>query len=293
VRRCFQAPEGFKFVVADLSSIETLVLAWLTRCEPLLRVFDRGEDPYVDFASSWFGIPYAEVTAEQRQLAKPAVLGCGYGLGGGNLIARCCRRPVCDCGKNKDIVKGGLWGYGESAGMTQEQAHDAVGTYRARYWQVTDFWSRVEAAAIEAAVTGTPRQHLGIVFAAIPQQLLWIELPSGRRLHYPNPQVSANSHGMELSYRRKGLYRRSFYGSKIAENLVQSVSRDILAEGMIRADQNGLTIVGHTHDEIICLEPEDTPGALDRLIAAMIAPVAWAPGLKLKAEGYEGTVYKK
>jgi DNA polymerase len=293
VRACFQAPEGSTFVVADLSSIETLVLAWLTRCNPLLLVFDRGEDPYVDFASSWFGTLYADVTKEQRQLAKPAVLGCGYGLGGGELIASCCRKPVCNCGKNKEVVKGGLWGYGESADMTREQAHDAVRAYRAKYWQVTDFWSRVEAAAIEAAVTGAARKHFVVVFGAIPQKLLWVELPSGRRLHYPNPQVSANGHGTELSYARKGLYRRKLYGAKLTENLVQAISRDVLAEGMIRADAAGLTITGHTHDELICLEPADSSDALDRLIAAMTAPVSWAPDLKLKAEGYEGRVYKK
>ena len=287
VRACFQAPEGHKFAVADLNSIETLELAYLTKCEPLLSVFERGEDPYVDFASSWFGVPYADVTKEQRQLAKPAVLGCGYGLGGGELVASCCRKPVCACGKNKDVVKGGLWGYGESMGapLTREQADDAVRAYRAKYWQVTDFWSKVEAAAVEAAVTGTARQHFGIVFDAIPQKFLWVVLPSGRRLHYPSPQVGANGRGTELSYARKGVYRRKLYGAKLTENLVQALSRDILAEGMLRADADGLTIVGHTHDEIICLEPADSTDALARLIAAMTAPVSWAPNLRLKAEG--------
>jgi len=240
-------------------------------------------------------VPYADVTKEQRQLAKPAVLGCGYGLGGGELVASCCRKPVCACGKNKDVVKGGLWGYGESMGapLTREQADDAVRAYRAKYWQVTDFWSKVEAAAVEAAVTGTARQHFGIVFDAIPQKFLWVVLPSGRRLHYPSPQVGANGRGTELSYARKGVYRRKLYGAKLTENLVQALSRDILAEGMLRADADGLTIVGHTHDEIICLEPADSTDALARLIAAMTAPVSWAPNLRLKAEGYEGTVYKK
>jgi DNA polymerase len=293
VRACFQAPDGEKFVIADFSAIEVVMLAWLVKCEPLLSVLARGEDPYIDFASSWFGVPYANVTKEQRQLAKPAVLGCGYGLGGGELVAECCRKPTCVCGRHKDVVKGGLWGYGESAGMTREQAHDAVQAYRAKYWQVTDFWSRVEAAAVEAAVTGTARKHFGIVFGAITQKLLWVELPSGRRLHYPSPQVSANGHGTELSYARKGLYRRKLYGAKLTENLVQAVSRDILAEGMLRADADGLTIVGHTHDEIICLEPADSTDGLARLIAAMTVPVSWAPNLRLKAEGYEGTIYKK
>ena len=79
LRGCFQAPPNYKFVVVDFAAIEVVVLAHLARCQPLLSVFARGEDPYIDFASSWFGVPYAAVTKEQRRLAKPAVLGCGLG----------------------------------------------------------------------------------------------------------------------------------------------------------------------------------------------------------------------
>jgi DNA polymerase len=237
-------------------------------------------------------VPYKDVTKEQRQLAKPAVLGCGYGLGGGDLVVTCCRKPVCICGKNKDITKSSLWGYGASAGMTREQAHDAVRAYRLKYQPVIDFWGRVEAAAMEAAVTATPREHFGIVFGAIPQKLLWIELPSGRRLHYASPQVGPGGFTY-LHPSDKGWQRRKLYGSKLTENLVQAVSRDLLAEAMLRADADGLTLVGHTHDEIICLEPVDSKNALAQLITSMTAPAEWAPDLRLKAEGYEGTIYRK
>ena len=134
--------------------------------------------------------------------------------------------------------------------------------------------------------------HFGIVFGAIPQKLLWIELPSVRRLHYLSPQVGPGGFTY-LHPSDKGWQRRKLYGSKLTENLVQAISRDLLAAAMLRADADGLTIVGHTHDEIICLEPQDATDALARLITAMTAPVPWAPDLRLKAEGYEGTIYKK
>jgi DNA polymerase len=206
-------------------------------------------------------------------------------------------RPFCICKKRGDEFKSGLWGYSEKMGapLTRDQAHGAVRAYRAKYWSVTNFWRGVENIAIEAAIGGTARTYLGIVFGAVPQKFLWVKLPSGRRLHYLGPQVRHGEHGLELTHESYGLgwQRQKLYGGLLTENLVQSISRDILAEGMLRADEDGLTIVGHTHDEIICLEPGDSSNALDRLIAVMTQPISWAPNLRLKAEGYEGTVYKK
>jgi DNA polymerase len=83
------------------------------------------------------------------------------------------------------------------------------------------------------------------------------------------------------------------YGGRLVENVVQAIARDVLAEGMLRAHEVGFEIVGHTHDEIICLTPHDSLHNLTSLTDAMISPIDWAPGLLLKAEGYEGTVYKK
>ena len=173
LRGAFQAPEGYKFVVADLSSIETRVLAWLSRCQPLCDVFAQGLDPYLDFAAFWFNKPYAEVTKGERQLAKPAVLGCGYMLSGGDWRMDCCgklrdearaielKQPHCKCKPEKrgDEFKSGLWGYAENMGtaLTYEQAHEAVRAYRDKYREVVNFWYRIEDAAVDTVIDARER----------------------------------------------------------------------------------------------------------------------------------------
>jgi DNA polymerase len=83
------------------------------------------------------------------------------------------------------------------------------------------------------------------------------------------------------------------YGGRLVENVVQAIARDVLAEGMLRAHEMGFEIVGHTHDEIITLVPDSSRLNLTQLTDCMIAPIDWAPGLLLKAEGYEAVTYKK
>jgi DNA polymerase len=320
IRACFQAPRGKKLVVADLSSIETRVLAWLAQCSSLLNIFAQGLDPYIDFASFMFSTPYSDVTKEQRQTSKPAVLGCGYMLSGGDIRMDCCgklakenyygtQKPedVCYCPSEKrgDEFKSGLWGYSENMGVPLDQStcHDAVTAYRMKYQEVVRLWYALEDAAVKA-MTKSERAivYPNICFEAVKtdvDKLLIVTLPSGRRLHYirarveegkfKRPSVTHHVHA------QTGWHREQLYGGLLTENLVQAISRDVLAEGMKRAKAAGMTIVGHTHDEIICEEfaslLENT--ALELLVDRMTKPMPWAPDLPLKAEGYEAKVYKK
>jgi DNA polymerase bacteriophage-type len=318
LRGAFQAPEGMKYVVADLSSIETRVLAWLAKCQPLIDVFAQGLDPYLDFGAFWFGKPYDEVTKGERQLAKPAVLGCGYMLSGGDWRMDCCGRlrdetraiemnmEYCTCKKKGDEFKSGLWGYAENmrTELTYEQAHQAVAAYREKYREVVQFWYRIEDAFIDCVLDGRERSAFGLTIGVVPGKVLWVALPSGRRLHYLNPQLKEGKFRKpaltHYSYdSTRGWCREQLYGGLITENLVQAIARDVLAEGMLRADGMGFTIVGHTHDEIICVEREETfrvaprDAMLDGLVMNMTQPMPWAPDLQLKAEGYESKVYKK
>lgn len=295
LRGAFRAPLGFKFVAADLSQIELRVLAWLTRCQPMLDVFASGLDPYIDFATHMYNVPYDEVTKQQRQIAKPAVLSCGYGSSGG--------REVED--KNGDIVKTGLWGYAESMGvkMEQREAQNYVDIYRRSYPEVPRFWYDSQDALQgllmnpEHGVTWFDRIRVQLV----PNKLLKVTLPSGRSLHYLKPRLSPTGFNgrMEIVFDSElpgmGKTRgwRRLYGSLFTENLVQAIARDVMAVGMVRAHEAGFSIVGHTHDELVCLESLDSQHNLTYLNNMMTDEISWCNDLPLKSEGWEGEVYKK
>ena len=292
LRGAFKAPVGKHFVVCDLASIETRVSAWVAGCDSLLRVFEQGRDPYIEFATKMFHIPYEEITKQQRQLAKPAILGACYGLGGGG--------DATD--KNGDDVRTGLYGYSANMNveMTQEFAHECVQVYRQSYPEIPSAWRKLEKAAILACQTGLPHSTCRVLFHAIPNKLLYITLPSGRRLSYVRPQLEETTWGGEPSYKLSyennilgGWGRTHTFGGKILENIVQAVSRDILAAGMLRAAEAGFSIVMHAHDEIVCCEEIGSPLNGEKLRECMIRPLDWAPDLPLDAEAYQSERYKK
>lgn len=295
LRPCIRAPKGKKLVVADLSAIENRVLAWLSGCNEMLAIYEKGLDPYKAFAVEMYSIDYDTVTKDQRQLCKPAVLGCGYGLGGGQ------EREM----QNGQKVKTGLWKYAESMGvnLTQAQAHRMVQVFRSAYPEVLYYWNYLEDAFI-AAYRTKKRQQVGAIFFEATPECVKVLLPSGRYIHYLNAHAYKGAEGIKISfdgYRMGGWGRQSTYGGRLCENIVQAVARDVLAEGMLRADATGLEIVGHVHDEVIteqfawndwdkathCQTPAQL---LERL---MSDPIDWAPGLPLAAEGSEMEFYAK
>lgn len=305
LRGAFRAPEHFHFVASDYSQIELRVLAWLTGSRNMLQVFKSGLDPYIDFAMRMYEVPYGEVTKAQRQIAKPAVLSCGYGTGGGQEVEQ----------ENGDVIKTGLWGYAESMGvsMTQAEAHEAVDKYRRTYTDVPDFWYGVEDQ-IKNLFRNPEHRTLvwnldftRIVFHLLPGRLLRIVLPSGRSLHYLKPEFGkrevynarTGTSRMEsgvtyLAEIKPGvLKRRRLYGSLLTENLVQAIARDVMAVGMKRAHAAGFSIVGHTHDEIVTLERLDTHRNLTYLNNTMVSEIEWCKTLPLKSDGWEGQVYRK
>jgi DNA polymerase bacteriophage-type len=214
-----------KFVVCDLSSIETRVAAWITGCTSLLNVFHEGRDPYLDFAEKMFGIPYAKLWADykglngkdaqiaakrMRQLAKPGVLGAVYRLGGGDWIQsrigyidhiEGCLKKKCDCPKVFDRIKGGMWGYSENMGvsMTQEEAHMVVRVFRQAYPEITEFWSHIEVMTkevLDPEVKNVIRKvgpNGCIVLNRLNIEgrypLFRMQLPSGRYLHYLDARI--------------------------------------------------------------------------------------------------------
>ena len=305
IRSAFRAPEGRKFVVADLNAIENRVLGWMTNCDKMLEVFRKGLCPYLSFGVYLFNQSYESLEHEYKVLgnsqkrtdSKPGVLGGGYGLSGGDYAKD----------KNGDLIKTGLWGYGEALGvkLTKEQAHKAVAVFRQTYTEVVRAWYEMETAAMETIRTRRPHRA-GLVEFDIKAPCLRMRLPSGRYLHYIRPKIETKTFkGRDGPYERQVITyegvdqktkkwgRVGTHGAKLIENEDQAISRDVLATGLLRAERAGFDVVGHVHDEGITeIDVDDFLGVAD-LEKCLSDEVSSAPGLPLAAAGYEGPFYKK
>lgn len=298
VRSTIQAHEGKKLVVCDLSSIESVVIFWLTECERGLNVFRNGLCAYKDFATTLYGVPYDEVTKAQRSGAKPAVLGAGYRLSGGEL---------------RNGEKTGLWAYAENMGvkMTQEEANRAVQVFRETYSEIKNGWYQIEDTIERAMAAGGKIVKWGPLEFQIVKPFLRVGLPSGRSMWYYKLRVEKyEAEGRYGPYMRTNItymgkdqitnqWRRiESHGGKFIENFVQAIARDILGFGLLAAHAAGFFLVGHVHDEIISEEDEnDQVHTLDLLRECMTKQIqklhAWLRTMPLGAAGYEGKVYKK
>lgn len=300
VRSSFQAHEGHNLTVCDLSAIESAVLAWLSNCSRMLDVFKDGRDPYKDFGTELYAKTYAEITKGERTICKPAVLGCGYQLGGGTM---------------KRGKRTGLWGYAENMGVdiTEIEADRHVKLFRKTYHEIPKFWSDLDIAA-KSAVKGQPVIVNGLLRFAMDGPYLTVQLPSGRKMYYYRPKIvkkefeakELDHNGEHKKFTRRVLsymgknqvthqWGRVFTsGGKQTENVVQATARDILAIGIRRAYKAGFRIVGSVHDEIITLTRiGDNYLTLPLLRECMISTIGWATGLPLGANGYVAKLYRK
>jgi DNA polymerase bacteriophage-type len=218
LRPLLTAPKGKKIVLADFKSVENRVLAWASGCDAMMAVYEKGLDPYIDFASRMEGCDYSEVTAEMRQQAKPGTLGCGFGLGGGQLVRKCvCAKdhkkhvwnirsenapdsvPCPLCGR--DVKPGlpqktGLWRYAEMMGidLSQDEAQAQVEAFRETFLEVAQWWYALENAYAAACVRRRPQFVNSTIGGKVACKLafiykepsLRIVLPSGRELVYNN-----------------------------------------------------------------------------------------------------------
>jgi DNA polymerase len=293
MRSAFRAPEGYEFVVCDLSAIESAVIAWLSGCRGMLEVFRDGLDPYISFGTKLYNRPYELITKAERFVCKPAVLGCGFGLGGGRL---------------REGKRTGLWGYAEAMGVDigQEEAQRQVDVFRDAYFEIPELWARIEDA-FRGALKGREIK-VGRITVSMRSNFLTMQLPSGRLLFYYRPLIlprifekkdggTYEKRTFTCMGKRQGTNqwtRINVGGPKAVENLTQAVARDVLALGMRRAYDYGFKLVGSVHDELIALRRKgDTTFSLEALKQCMIEPVPWLKGLPLSAAGYVGDLYRK
>lgn len=297
IRSSFVPRPGYKFITADLSSIESVVIGWLTECYWFMSTLASGRDLYRSFAAEWLDLPYDE-TKPHRSKAKPATLGAGYRLGGGALTAE---------GK-----KSGMWGYAESMGvhMTQEESKASVDAFRALCPEIVSAWKELEVAVASVIRTHKPFKWKCLVIE-YNRPFLTIRLPSGRKMYYFRPRIVPRENTVMSGPRKGEKYTTNNFqyegkletgnswgkvyshGGKLVENIVQALARDVLVEGLKKAHRMGFSIVMHVHDEIVTEVPEDSPLTLDDLIGCMAAKLPWAPGLPLGAAGWEGFFYLK
>ena len=293
IRSSFQAEEGHEFTVCDLSAIESAVSAWLTGCKRLLGVFRDKRDPYLDFGTELYHKAYAEITKSERTICKPAVLGCTYQLGGGEL---------------RDGKRTGLWGYAENMGVniTNEEANRQVALFRSVYHEIPAGWKAYERAVV-SAMNGRPVTVNGLLHFELKGPYMTITLPSGRPMYYFKPRMVERTFegrdgpytrtvfsymGMSQTSRQWGRVFSS--GGKIMENVTQATARDILKVGIMRAEGEGFHIVGTVHDEIITqIQKGSNLLTLDLLRDCMKSPIPWAKGLPLGAAGYTSRIYRK
>ena len=276
IRTAFVPKKGCRFIVADFSAIEARVLAWLSGEQWRLDVFASHGKIYEASASAMFHVPIEEITkgSPLRQKGKISELALGYGGSVGALTSM-----------------GAL-----DMGLAEEELSPLVSTWRNANPHITQFWWDVDAAAVRA-VTEKRRTKAGRIIFEYKSGILFVMLPSGRKLAYVKPRMAVNKFGRDgLTYEgiseNKKWSRIETYGPKLVENIVQGTARDLLAEAMLRVEKAGYRIVMHCHDEIIAEVPEGF-GSVEDMSEVMAVQPEWANGLPLRADGYECAFYQK
>ena len=273
IRTAFIPRPGYKFIVSDFSAIEARVLAHLAGETWRSRVFAEGKDIYCASASQMFGVPVEKhgINSHLRQKGKIAELALGYGGSVGAL-------------KSMGALE---------MGLSEEELQPLVNSWRASNPMITAFWWDVDHAVKTAITQRIPTEVRSIRFF-YKSGMLFIQLPSGRRLSYVKPRIGINQFGGEsVTYEGVGATKKweriKSYGPKFVENIVQAISRDILCHAM--KTLRHCFIVGHVHDELIieCSSGVDLKAVCEQ----MGRSPEWMPDILLRADGYETEWYRK
>nr|DAU09156.1 MAG TPA: DNA polymerase I [Caudoviricetes sp.] len=273
IRTAFVPQNGRKFIVADFSAIEARVIAWFAGERWRLKVFEDGGDIYCASASQMFHVPVEKhgVNGHLRQKGKIAELALGYGGSVGAL-------------KSMGALE---------MGLAEEELQPLVDAWRSSNPMITQFWWDVDRAVKDCIRQRVPTETHGLRFD-YRSAMLFITLPSGRRLAYVKPRIGENQFGgesvtyMGVSGTKKWEQLES-YGPKFVENIVQGTARDILCYAM--QTLKNCSIVAHVHDEIII--EADRRMSVAAVCEQMGRTPPWAKGLKLRADGYECEFYQK
>lgn len=262
-----------RFIVADFTSIEGVVLSWLAGEQWRLDVFKNGGDIYCISASKIFGVPVVKhgINGHLRQKGKIAELACGYGGSVGAMKAM----------------------GAQEMGLSDDEIQQIVTDWRDASPNIVKLWWDVDRAVKKCIKEKTEANVKGLhIFCE--SGFLFIELPSGRRLAYVKPKIGENKFGgKSVTYmgvgEQKKWERIESYGPKFVENIIQGIARDILLHAMMNL--RDYRIVAHVHDEVIIEATDDI--TVDEIVQKMCITPRWARGLTLRADGYECEFYMK
>lgn len=273
IRTAFIPREGAQFLVADFSAIEARVIAWYADESWRQKVFEQGGDIYCASASQMFKVPVEKhgINGHLRQKGKIAELALGYGGSVGALKAM-----------------GAI-----EMGLTEDELPSLVDAWRQANPKIVEFWWAVDRAVMEAVKYKHTTSLYGLTFSC-RSGMLFITLPSGRKLAYVKPKVGINKFGGEcITYEGVGSTKKwerlDSYGPKFVENIVQATARDILCYAM--QTLRHCSIVMHVHDEVVI--EADPHMSLEAVCEQMGRTPPWAKGLLLRADGYATDFYKK
>ena len=318
VRGVIVAPPEKKIITCDLSSIEGRGLAWLSGEDYIVDFFGKVDREEVDYDSYMlayamcFNIDPSAVTKAQRTIGKPIDLAHGYGGGvaafltfamvyhidlaevAEKVITGAPHVEIAQCFGKYDWAKE----RGYHAGLPKEQY--AAFEYIKQRWRLarpktTDFWKQL-ANAFENAVMFEREVFMAGDHVRVRRDGNWmrIRLPSGRALSLLNPKI----HEGELRFDGMNAYTRKWqsnptHGGKLAGIVTQAFASDILRARLPALEAEGYNVVLTVHDEAVCEVPDSDEFSVERMREIMIAPIDWAPGLPLNADGFETYRYRK
>lgn len=282
VKTCVRADN---LVVADYGTVEVRVLHWICGDSETLEILaDRSRSVYVDFGKTLFGRTVDKKEQyDDYQLCKSIVLGCGFGMSGAKFEMTLATRDI----PTEPLKKVGL------------TPAACVKLYRAKYPKVVQLWSDFGNAAKQCLQEGAA--YAGKCEFTMHGPDMHMELPSGRSIVYRNARIEmlvpayCKFYGMPEVPIPTVVYdnprgRGFLYGSKLCENAVQAIARDLMAAAIIECERRRLPVVVHVHDEIVVEAADD---GLEELCDAMVSPPEWSRGIPILVEGYSGVCWTK
>jgi DNA polymerase len=264
---------GKVFVGYDWSAIEARMTPWLSgdpQAEDVLDVFRSGRDIYKREAAGIYRVKEEDVTKDQRQIGKVAILSLGFAGGIGAFSAM---------GRAYGVV------------MTESDSRRIVDAWRRSNQWAVKYWAKLEEAYTRALRNKGREFSAGRVTYLYDGQHLWYALPSGRILCYP----FAKFEGENITYVKaawkpaadaKEWPRARLWKGLACENITQAAAHDLLRGALRTLEQENFSTVAHVHDEaVVECDVKDADQVNARMHEIMTTAPAWADGLPLAAEG--------